>query len=444
MSTIGWTGSGPREKRPVMVNTHWGGVTENNHFGTHEFMDLCQQLGCEAYVAGNMGSGTVREMQQWVEYLNLGGVSPMANLRAANGRKEPWNVKFFGVGNENWTCGGNMRAEYYADEYRRYATYCRDFANDDFSFSRDSGEVLLFKIACGPKSRDYNWTEVLMDRISPRQMQGLALHYYTIPGSPRALSIPYTEGRDIAEKRGSATEFTATDWFATMKRALIMEELVEKHSAIMDKYDPEKKVALVVDEWGTWYESEAGTNPGFLYQQNTLRDALVAGLTLNIFNNHCERVRLACIAQTINVLQAMILTDEEKMTVTPSYHVFEMYKVHHNATRLPIELECGPYRSGKKEIPSLSASASRQDDGKVHLSICNLHPDEDKEVSVEFRGLRPRSVKGRILTSGSMNGHNTFDQPERIRPVEFSEARCQGQSVYLKAPDKSVIVLEID
>lgn len=436
-------GIGPREKRPVLVNTHWGGVTENNHFGTHEFMDLCEQLDCEAYVAGNMGSGTVREMQQWVEYLNFGGVSPMANLRAANGRKEPWGVKFFGVGNESWTCGGNMRAEYYADEYRRYATYCRDYANKDFSYSRDTGEVMLFKIACGPKSRDYDWTEVLMDRISPRQMQGLALHYYTMPGSARALSLPYKEVPDLTEKRGSATEFSVTDWFATMKRALLMEELVKKHTAIMDKHDPEKKVALAVDEWGTWYDPEPGTNPGFLYQQNTLRDALTAGLTLNIFNNHCERVRLACIAQTINVLQAMILTDEEKMIVTPSYHVFEMYKVHHDATMLPVELECGPYQSGQKEIPSLSASASRHDDGTVHLSLCNLHPSDEKEVAVEFRGFHPRSIKGRILTSGQMNAHNTFEDPERVMPREFSEAKCQGQSILLKAPGKSVIVLEI-
>ncbi|MFS8572711.1 MAG: alpha-N-arabinofuranosidase, partial [Clostridia bacterium] len=310
-------GIGPREKRPTMVNTHWGGVTENNHFGTHEFMDLCELLGADPYICGNVGSGTVQEMAQWVEYITFDGKSPMADLRRQNGREEPWRLPFFGIGNENWGCGGNMRPEYYADLYRRYQTYVRHF-----------GKNRIYKIACGPNGDDYRWTEVLM-REAGAYMDGLSLHYYTVPGT--------------WAKKGSATEFDEDEWFITLKKALRIEELIKRHSAIMDRYDPLKRVGLIVDEWGTWYDVEPGTNPAFLYQQNTVRDALVAGLHLNIFNNHAERVKMANIAQTVNVLQAMILTDGPKMIVTPTYHVFEMYKPHQGATLLPPWVEAERY-----------------------------------------------------------------------------------------------------
>jgi len=287
-------GIGPRERRPARVNTHWGGVTENNHFGTHEFMDLCEQLGADPYICGNVGSGTVQEMAEWVEYITFAGKSEMADLRRQNGREEPWRLPFFGVGNENWGCGGHMRPEYYADLYRRYQTYVRHYSGNR-----------VYKVACGPTG-DYRWTEVLM-REAGRWMDGLSLHYYTLPGT--------------WEKKGSATQFDESEWFSTLRNALHMEELIRRHSAIMDRYDPQRRVGLIVDEWGTWYDVEPGTNPGFLYQQNTLRDALVAGIHLNIFNNHAERVKMANIAQTVNVLQAMILTDGPRMIVTPTYHV---------------------------------------------------------------------------------------------------------------------------
>ncbi len=277
-------GIGPRTERPSIVNTHWGGVVEDNQFGTHEFFDLCAMIGADPYICGNVGSGTVQEMQQWVEYITFASSSPMANLRRKNGRDEPWRLPYFGVGNENWGCGGAMRPQYYADLYRRYQSYVRNLSGNT-----------IFKIACGPGTADYVWTEVLMREAGSHMpwsealmrkvtsyMDGLSLHYYAIPGTWNA--------------KGSATSFDESVWFSTLSKCLRMEELIRRHSTIMDRYDPDKHVALIVDEWGTWYDVEPGTNPGFLYQQNTMRDALVAGLTLNIFNTHCERVQMANLA----------------------------------------------------------------------------------------------------------------------------------------------------
>jgi len=409
-------GVGPRSKRPTMVNTHWGGVTENNHFGTHEFLDLCEQLGCEPYICGNVGSGTVQEMQQWVEYLTFDGISPMADWRRQNGREEPWKVKFWGVGNENWGCGGNMTAEYYADQYRRYATYVRSF-----------GESRVFKIACGPNRADYHWTEVLMEQCA-RRMNGLALHYYCGTG----------------RKSRSATQFSEVDWFHQLKNALGMDELITKHAEIMDRFDPDKKVALMVDEWGAWHAVEPGTNPGFLYQQNSLRDALVAGVTLNIFQQHCDRVRMANIAQTINVLQAMILTDKEKMILTPTYHVFDMFAVHQDAKWLPTELTCGPYRFEQEQIPALSVTASRDAAGKIHVSLCNLDPNQPAALTCQLQGAKPAKITGRVLTAAEMTAHNTFEQPQRVRPADFADCRLTDTGFTATLPAKSVVVLSLE
>lgn len=412
-------GIGPRTERPTMVNTHWGGVSENNHFGTHEFMDLCAQLGCEPYICGNVGSGTVQEMQQWVEYLTCGEKSPMTELRTANGHPEPWQLTYWGVGNESWGCGGNMTAEYYADQYRRYATYCRSY-----------GGNRLFKVACGPNDFNYHWTETLMAKVPARLMQGLSLHYYALTGS--------------WEAKGSATEFSEAEWLRLLQRAWMMEELVSKHSAIMDRYDPEKQVALLVDEWGAWHDVEPGTNPGFLFQQNTLRDALVAGITLNIFNNHCDRVRMACIAQTVNVLQAMVLTQGERMLLTPSYHVFEMYQVHQDALQLPVEVECASLAAGEATLPTLSASASRAEDGKLHLTLCNADPSQAQSVELELQGVSPRVMRGRILTADKITAHNTFDQPEQVKPVDLPALNLSGPVVRLEILAGSVTVFEIE
>jgi alpha-N-arabinofuranosidase len=409
-------GIGPRSKRPAMINTHWGGVTENNHFGTHEFMDLCAQLGCEPYICGNLGSGSVLEMQEWIEYITAGGKSPMSDLRQKNGRKEPWRLKYFGVGNENWGCGGNMTPEYYADQYRRYATYVRHF-----------GSNRVFKIACGPNGGDYRWTEVLMREVGNR-MAGLSLHFYCGSG----------------KKSRSATQYDEADWFQLLRSALRMEELVTKHSEVMDKLDPQKRIALIVDEWGTWHQVEPGTTPGFLYQQNTLRDALVAGITLNIFNQHCDRVKMANIAQTINVLQAMILTRKEKMILTPTYHVYDLYQAHQDATLLPADLQCVSYELGGVTIPGLSASVSRNKEGKIHITLCNLNPHNAAEITCELPGVEVRHVSGRVLTAPDITAHNTFDNPDTVKPAVFSAFKAGPGTLQITLPSKSVVLLELN
>ena len=282
-------GIGPKENRKRMVNTNWGGVVEDNSFGTHEFMEFCRQVGCEPYINGNMGSGTVQEMSEWVEYMTFDGESPMANLRRENGQDEPWKVKYFCVGNESWGCGGNMRPEYYADLYRHYQTFLRNY-----------GDNKLYKIAVGPGTPDTHWTDVVM-REAGKYMNALTLHYYTVPHD--------------WQHKGSATEFTEEEYYLTLRKAAYMDDLIVSHTHVMDRYDPEHKVDLIVDEWGTWFDVEPGTNPGFLYQQSTMRDAMVAAITLNIFNHHSDRVVMANIAQLANVLQAVILTEGDKMVL---------------------------------------------------------------------------------------------------------------------------------
>jgi alpha-N-arabinofuranosidase len=409
-------GIGPRENRAPIVNVYWGGVTEKNEFGTHEFLDLCEQLGCEPYICGNVGSGTVRELQEWVEYTTLDADGPMSNLRRQNGRQNPWKIKYWGVGNENWGCGGRMRPEFYADLYRRFSNYVRRYGDND-----------VYRIACGAPGSRYEWTEVLM-REAGRNMQGLAFHYYCGSGKRKKL----------------AAEFNEEDWFAQMKRALRMDELVNRHSEIMEKHDPKKRVDVIVDEWGTWHKTETGTNPRFLYQQNTLHDALVAGLTLNIFNNHCDRVKMANIAQTVNVLQAMILTEGEKMILTPTYHVYEMYTVHHDATLLPTQLTCGDYEFGGGKIPAVNASASKDNSGRIHISLCNLDPNRKIGIVCELKGAKAGKVSGRVLTSEDMNANNAFDNPIAIEPAVFKDAQLKDDNLSVTLPAKSVVVLELE
>jgi len=411
-------GVGPPEARPRQVNTHWGGVIESNRFGTHEFMDLCEQLGCEPYICGNVGSGTVREMQEWVEYLIFNGKTHMADLRRANGREKAWPVRFWGVGNESWGCGGNMRPEFYADQYRRYATYCRNLGGNK-----------LYKIACGASDVNYNWTEVLM-REAGKFMDGLSLHYYVFP--------------ETWEHKGSATQFDEAGWFSVMQKILLLDGMLARHSEIMDRYDPEKRVGLIFDEWGAWYDVEPGTNPGFLYQQSTMRDALVAGIVLNILNNRCERVHMANIAQTVNVLQSLILTEGGKMVTTPTYHIFEMYKGHQDATLLPTKLTCSSYRYGKKAVSAVSASCSRAEDGTINLTLCNLDPGREIVLACEVRGMKPARIAGRLLTSDAINQSNTFDRPDAVKPAAFGGAKIKGDLLQISLPPKSVVTLEIN
>jgi alpha-L-arabinofuranosidase len=411
-------GVGPKDKRPTMVNKWWGGVTEDNSFGTHDFLNMCERLGADPYISGNVGSGTVQEFSDWLQYVNFDGKSPMSDWRRQNGRDKPWHVQYWGVGNEAWGCGGNMTAEYYANIFRRYATFMTNWIKD--------GQ--LSRIASGASDADYHWTEVLMRDVPHNLLAGVGLHHYSI--------IDW-------KNKSSATDFTEQQYFATMKSALQMNELINKHAAIMDKYDPQKKVALVVDEWGGWYDVEPGTNPGFLYQQNTMRDAMIAGATLNIFNNHADRVRMANLAQTINVLQAVILTNKEKIVLTPTYHVMEMYNVHQNATLLPIDVTTEDYDLGNEKLPAISASASKDSAGLVHISITNINADKAESISINIEGSNFKNVSGRILTSAKLQDHNTFDDPEKIKPKVFTGVSLKDKVINLKIPPFSVIVLEL-
>lgn len=420
-------GIGEKSRRKRMINTHWGGVIEDNSFGTHEFMELCRQLGCKTYINGNFGSGTVQEMSEWVEYMTYDGVSPMADLRRANGAEDRWTVDYFGVGNENWGCGGNMTPEHYANEYRRYQTYIRNY--DD--------EKKINKVCCGANVDDYHWTEGVMRTCfdhTPEHLHGfmdfISLHYYVHP-----------EGWEI---KGSATDFDEEVWYKTLNKALFIEKLIERHGAIIDQYDPDKKIGLSIDEWGTWYTVEPGTNPGFLYQQNTLRDALVAGISLNIFNKHSDRVRMACIAQIVNVLQAVILTDKEKMIKTPTYHVFHMYR-HHQGAKLLESTMLGVSKVGVNEwdVPQVTESVSKKD-GIITITLNNLSVDKAEDVEIQLTsGKKYELIEASIITSNDIHDHNTFECPDAVREEEFGEVTCENNIVRTKLPKSCVVQIRI-
>lgn len=431
-------GIGPKETRKKMINTHWGGVVEDNSFGTHEFMELCRQIGCETYINGNVGSGTVQEMSEWVEYMTFKGVSPMADLRAKNGHEEPWKVDFFGVGNENWGCGGNMTPEFYANEYRRYQTYVRQY---DGATTYENGfdtQGAIRKIACGPNVDDTEWTEGVMKtlfRHCPERFHGnadgLSLHYYTHVGT--------------FEDKGSATDFDENVWYRTLANTLYMEKLIRMHGAIMDQYDPEKKLGLIVDEWGTWFDVEPGTNPGFLYQQNTMRDALVACINLNIFNKHSDRVKMACIAQMVNVLQSVILTEGPKMVKTPTWHVFSLFKDHQGAELIDscIETEC----IGTEEehmVPNFTESASVGADGKLTITIGNLSVSDSYPVETFITGFAGKKACAQILTN-EMHAMNTFDNPENVKTADFAvDLNPEDGTLRFEIPACSVVRITVE
>ncbi len=412
-------GIGPKKERPSMLNIWWGNVKEDNSFGTNEFLNMCELLGAEPYLSGNVGSGTPQELADWINYTtHPKGSSPMTDLREANGRANPWKVQFWGLGNEAWGCGGNMKVEYYANIYRQYATF----------MTNGSRDYKLYRIASGASDDDYHWTEVLMKELPAGMFDALGLHHYSV--------IDWN-------KKGPATNFTEEHYFTTMKRALLMEELVTKHSAIMDKYDPEKKKALAVDEWGGWYDVEPGTNPAFLYQQNTMRDAMIAGATLNIFNNHCDRVKMANLAQIVNVLQAVILTKEEKLVLTPTYHVMEMYNVHQDATMLPLTVTTNNYQFGNEVLPAVWASASRDKNGLTHISLVNVDAHKTQDVTIQIKGATYKSVTGRILTSDKLQNYNSFENPDKIKPKNFAGASLSSSTLRVKVAPFSVVVLEL-
>ena len=415
-------GIGNPADRPKTVNTTWGGVTEDNSFGTHEFMDLCEQLNCEPVICGNVGSGTVNEMSDWLQYLTSNGDDPMAKLRRANGREKPWEIKYWGIGNESWGCGGIMSSEFYSNESARYSFFAKSY-----------GEEPLYKILSGGLPENYEWTETIMKKWSETDgwlqgyMSGYSLHFYTV---------------NDWNHKGSATNFNEDDWFATISRTLTMDELITKHTAIMDKYDPDKKIGLIVDEWGNWFDVEPETNPAFLYQQNSLRDAMVAALNLNIFHKH-ERVQMANIAQMVNVLQSLILTDKEEMVLTPTYYVFKMFNDFQDANYLPIELTSEKYSHGNDSIYALSSSCAITNDNKIILSLVNVSPTKSIDVICSLNGIASQNISGEILTAEIMNAYNTFDNPDNVKPENFSDFLVtEDGTLSVDLPSKSIVVLK--
>jgi len=420
--TYHWkNGIGPLNERPKIKNVFWGGTVEDNSFGTHEFLNLCELLGCDPYISANVGSGTVGEMVDWIEYMTSDDDVPMANLRKKNGREKPWNVKFIGIGNESWGCGGNMTPEFYSDLMRQYSTYASMYGGDKFD-----------RIGCGSNGSDYNWTKVLMER-GRNHMDGLSVHYYTIAG----------EGWN---NKSAATGFDEKLYFNGLKKGLFMDELVTRHSAIMDQYDRDKKIPLLVDEWGIWTDVEPGTNPGHLFQQNSMRDALIAATSLDILNKHCERVKMANIAQIVNVLQSMILTKGNQMVLTPTYHVFKMFTVHQDATFLPSGLICEKYELNNDQIPAISSSASVDKNGKIHVTLSNLNPKKEIRLDVNLKGkVFSKVSSASVLTAPEFNSVNTFEKPNVIVPAAFKNFKKLADSkLEVNLPSKSVVVLELE
>ena len=420
-------GVGPKDKRKKMINTHWGGVIEDNSFGTHEYFELCRQLGCKTYVNGNVGSGSVREMSEWVEYMTFNGVSPMAEMRKANGREEPWKLDYFGIGNENWGCGGNMTADYYGNKYRDFQTYVRIY----------DSEKPIKKVCCGPNADDYNWTKEVLETCyrhpAPPQthgfMDGFSVHYYVVVNT--------------WEHKGSAKEFSEEEYYRAVRKAYYMDDIITGNDHILSQYDPEKKIAMLVDEWGCWHDVEEGTNPGFLYQQNSMRDAQVAGATLNIFNKHSDRVKMGCLAQIVNVLQSVILTNEDKMLLTPTYHVFHMYRFHQDADLLDSYLE-GSARvgQGEDECDGVNESVSVDKDGIVTITLNNVDAKNTTEVDVDFRRKEIEKVEGFILT-GNTTDYNTFDKPDTVCEKNFEDFEFSGVDLKVKMPPCSCVTLRV-
>jgi alpha-N-arabinofuranosidase len=412
-------GIGPHASRPVTINGTWGGVEETNAFGTHEFLDFAELIGARAYINGNVGTGTPQEMADWIEYVTSPTHSTLAELRRKNGRDQPWHLPFVAVGNETWGCGGSMRAEHYADVYRQFATFIRG----------PHGGDRPVRVASGANAGDVHWTETLMGQAAD-SMDAITLHYYTLPTGHW-------------DHKGPGRSFGEADWISTLQRTLQMEDLIAKHSAAMDRVDPAKRVGLFVDEWGTWYDPTQGTNPAFLEQPNTLRDAVVAALNFGIFHAHADRVRMANIAQMVNVLQAMILTDKARMVLTPTYHVFEMYRPFQDATSLPTDVATPAYQLGSASVPMVQATAARDASGRITLALVNLDPRRSASTSVRIAGGEARGVSGRVLTGAAMDAENTFGAPDAVKPVAIQGARVDHGGVTLTVPAKAVVVVEI-
>ena len=415
-------GIGPRDARPRTVNLHWGRAIEDNAFGTHEFFDLCERLGAAPYLSANVGSGTARELRDWLEYCTFDGDSTLARQRRANGRDAPWAVPFVGVGNESWGCGGHMLPEHYADRYKRFWTFARPLVGPDVTM-----------VAVGPGGiSDFgrNWTRVVCERLGAH-MDAISVHYYT-------------RGLRGAQNALPATGFDRREWALVLRDALRIEQAIDETIETLDRYDPSGRIKVFVDEWGAWYRAEPGAAGHELYQQNTIRDALVAAYTLHVFHRHADRVAMANIAQTVNVLQAMILTERggPRMTLTPTYHVFEMLRGHHDAATAPVDFQAPEHRVGDVAHPALSVAATQRD-GLALVSIANGDAERSFTLRLRVVGGAVGAATGRVLTADAIDAHNTFDQPGAVRPVPLEGVSVDGAMVTVPVPARSVLALEI-
>jgi len=411
-------GIGPRDKRPVTVNSNWGGVPESNQFGTHEFMDFVELIGADAYINGNLGTGSPREMAEWLQYLTSDQDTAITAERARNGHPKPWKIAYFAVGNESWGCGGNMSADYYVDLLRRH-----------LAFLKTPPGARPQIVASGGHDTDVSWSDTIAGKAG-EGVNAVSFHYYTLPG-------------ETWQHKGAATGFGEAEWISTLAHTIVMDDFINHNVAALQRHDPDNKISLAVDEWGTWYDPEPGREPGFLYQQNTLRDALVAAVNLNIFHRHADRVRLANIAQMVNVLQAMILTDGAKMVLTPTYHVFSLYRPFQDATFLPTDLRTPDYTLGAVGVPALSVSAARAADGSILVALANLDPNRALSVSGTLAGFAARKVTGSILSAAAMDARNTFEAPHTVEPRRFDGAQLLGGKLSVSLPPKSVVVLSV-
>jgi alpha-N-arabinofuranosidase len=418
-------GIGPASQRRTTINSNWGGASEPNSFGTDEFMDFVGQIGSDAYVSVNVGSGTVQEAAEWVDYMTADPSTTAGRERAANGHPAPYKVKYLGIGNEMWGCGGAMTADHYVEQLKLYSRFVRNY-----NPAQTGGEAMR-RIAVGPDGAKTDYTEAVMkawkDHIWSWDIEGLSLHSYTVGGWP---------------PRMASTGFGEADYAKLVKETLGMEQLVATHSAIMDRYDPDKKVPLVVDEWGVWLKPTDGTNPGFLQQQNSQRDAIIAALNLNIFARHADRVRMTNIAQMVNVLQAMILTDGPRMVLTPTYHVFKMYVPFQDARLIPVSFDAGSYRVGEVTLPRVDAIAARGKDGALWLALTNLDPNQPVEIDATLAGARGRTARGSVLTAARVDAVNTFDAPNSVAPKPIDAAVRNGRLI-VTLPAASITVLAV-
>jgi alpha-L-arabinofuranosidase len=420
-------GIGPAAQRPATLNSAWGNVVDTNAFGTDEFMDFIQQIGSQAYVSVNVGSGTPQEASEWLEYLTAAAPTALAKERAANGHAEAYKVGFMGIGNESWSCGGDMTPDYYVSQLKIYSR----FVGNNNPAQQTTNQML--KIAVGPGFPETEWTEAVMNAWEHHDwswnFDGLSLHWYTTPGGwPVSMS---------------STDFSLDDYAKTLKTTLFMDEFLRKHEAVMDKHDPQKKVALVVDEWGGWYKPLPDTNPAFLIQQNSLRDAILASLNINIFARHADRVRMTNIAQMVNVLQAMILTDKEKMVLTPTYYVFKMYVPFQDATFIPVTFDAGTYTQGAVSLPRVDAVAAKDASGKLLLEITNLDAEKPVDIDADIAGMKIKSAQGETLTAPAVNAINTFAAPNAVAPRPISTSVKDGKLVLTVQPKSvTVVVLE--